>query len=376
MMSDPSEREVLRAAKPGLLVHDDAALNAESPLALLDASPTPISAFFVRNNGALPPVPTSGSRPAPLIVDGEVDHPLSLSVGELAAQFEVIRVTAVLECAGNGRSGFRLPTDGLQWSLGAVGCAEWTGVRMGDVLQAAGLRAGAVYVSHHSADQATEDGGGPALSRGLPLAKALAPETILAFAMNGEPLPFLHGAPLRVVAPGFPGSAWQKWLERLTVLDHEHDGMKMNGTDYRLPRIPVRPGEGWDGIPFDVITDMPVRAMITSPLDGFTTHIGSSIPVRGFAWGGHTPPARVEISGDGGANWVEAFLDPEQESMPFAWRRFHAHIPTVHPGPVEIVACATDLRGRRQPLESATWNPRGYCNNGAQVVRGEVVGGR
>jgi len=373
-MPNTSERELLHAAKPGLVVHEDAALNAESPLALLDDSPTPISAFFVRNNGALPLIPATGSPPARLIVDGEVDYPLSLPVEDLAAQFEVVRVTAVLECAGNGRSGFRSPTDGLQWSLGAVGCAEWTGVRMGDVLRAAGLRPGAEYVAHHSPDLATEGTGGPALSRGLPVAKALAPETILALAMNGEPLPFLHGAPLRVVAPGYPGSAWQKWLERLTVLDHEHDGMKMTGTDYRLPRIPLEPGEPWDGLPFDVITDMPVRAMITSPVEGFTTDSGSSIPVRGFAWGGHTAPARVEVSGNGGVSWVEAFLDPEQEGMPFAWRRFHAQLPAVQPGAVQIVARATDLRGSSQPLDSAQWNPRGYCNNGVQRVGGEVRG--
>ncbi len=372
-MLNLAERSVLDAAKPGLVVHSDAALNAETPLRLLDAALTPVAAFFVRNNGALPAPPTGEWR---LAIDGEVERPLTLDLAELQAQFPVVRVTAVLECAGNGRAGFRAPTDGLQWSLGAVGCAEWTGVRMADVLRAAGVRPGAQYVAHHSPDLATQGPPGPAISRGLPLAKALAPETLLAFEMNGAPLTLLHGAPLRVVAPGFPGSAWQKWLTRLEVRDREHDGMKMNGTDYRLPRVPLEPGKPWGDTPFDVITDMPVRAMITSPLAGFALGPGDPLAVRGFAWGGHVPPARVEVSADGGASWTAAELESGPEGMAFAWRRFAAELPSPAPGQVQLMARATDQLGRSQPLDSAPWNPRGYCNNGVQVVVGEVGGGR
>lgn len=370
-MPPASERTLLAAAKPALTLHDDAALNAEAAPALLDHELTPQPVFFVRNNGALPPPRDPATWR--LVVDGEVDHPLELRVPELSDRFEVVSVRAVLECAGNGRAGFIVPTDGLQWGPGAVGCADWTGVRMADVLEAAGVRQRAVYVAHHSPDRATTGAPGPALSRGLPIEKALAPETLLAFAMNGEPLTFLHGAPLRVVAPGYPGSAWQKWLERISVLNHEHDGMKMTGTDYRLPRNPVALGSAWDTIPFDVITDMPVRAMITRPATGFAAPAGAPLAVRGFAWGGHTPPARVEVSANGGESWVEAFLDAEDDDQPFAWRRFHAHLAPPGPGPVEIVARATDLRGRSQPLGSAPWNPRGYCNNGVQRVRGAVI---
>jgi len=374
MLPHVTERELLGAAKPALRIHDDAALNAEAAPAMLDHELTPEHAFFVRNNGSLPP----RADPAAwrLCVDGEVERVLELSLPELQAQFEIVSIRAVLECAGNGRAGFIIPTDGLQWSLGAVGCAEWTGVRMADVLAAAGVRRNAMYVAHHSPDRATAGAAGPVLSRGVPIAKALAPETLLAFGMNGEPLSFLHGSPLRVVAPGYPGSAWQKWLERISVLDVEHDGMKMTGTDYRLPRSPVALGGSWAEIPFDVITDMPIRAMITSPAPGFVAPANSALPVRGFAWGGHTPPARVEISADGGANWVEAFLDAEQDGAPFAWRRFHAHMAPREPGSLELVARATDLRGRSQPLGSAPWNPRGYCNNGVQRVRGSIENGR
>lgn len=366
------ERELLGAVKPALRIHDDVALNAEAAPALLDHELTPDAAFFVRNNGGLPPAPDPENWR--LRIDGEVDRPLRLSLARLREQFETVSIRAVLECAGNGRAGFAVPTDGLQWSHGAVGCAEWTGVRMADLLTAAGVRGSAMYVAHHSPDRCATDTTTPALSRGIPLAKALAPETLLAFAMNGAPLSFLHGAPLRVVAPGYPGSAWQKWLERITVLDHEHVGMKMTGTDYRLPRAPVTPGTDWRQVPFDVITDMPVRAMITSPASGFTSPVGESIPVRGFAWGGHTPPARVEVSADGGGSWVNAFLDEERDGQAFAWRRFNAHLAPGGSGPIEIVARATDLRGRSQPLGSAPWNPRGYCNNGVQRVKGTIAG--
>src|SRR5581483_1544590 len=274
--SAPAEELRLLGTKR-LRVIEDSALNAEAYPATLDHSLTPIEAFFIRNNGRLPQIDAARWT---LTVDGEVSRQKTWSVAELKSSFEQVDVTAVIECAGNGRIFLDPPTDGAQWSDGAVACARWTGVRMRDLLLACGLEENAVYTGHCSPDVMTDGSGRPALSRGLPIAKAMSPETLIAFAMNGEPLPLLHGAPLRVVAPGFPGSAWQKWLNRIWVRDREHDGEKMTGTDYRLPRHPVAPGQKPDASDFAVIVDMPVKSLITFPAAGAVLKFSEECEVR------------------------------------------------------------------------------------------------
>lgn len=353
--------------KQSLILLDDPALNAETPLPLLDAPLTPNALFFLRNNGIVPEfVPEDWT----LSVEGAVRRPLHLTLDQLRTGFTRHEVVAVLECAGNGRAAFSPPTDGLAWGPGAVGCARWAGVRMADVLNAAGLRPEACYIAHESPDHVLGKPGVPALSRGIPLAKALAPETLLAWEMNGEPLPRLHGAPLRVVVPGYPGSAWQKWLGRLWVRDCEHDGAKMTGTDYRMPRRPYAPGEAPDPADFAVITDIPVKSLITHPAEGFSARAGQQVALRGFAWSGHVPVASVAVSGDGGAAWRAAELEPGEG--PFAWRRFRAQVP-LGATPV-LMARATDAEGRSQPL-APVWNPRGYLNNAVAAVRGAIAAG-
>lgn len=368
MPCHPDEAALLPRLKPGLFVHDDAALNVEPPLDMLRASITPTEAFFIRNNGNLPD--TGAIDDWRLAVDGEVERPGCWSLAELQAEFETVTVTAVLECAGNGRSHFSPATDGLQWRLGAVGCARWTGVRLRDVLARSGVKPAAVYTAHFAPDRLIADPSRPAISRGLPIAKALAPETLVAFAMNGEPLSMLHGGPLRIVAPGFPGSAWQKWLERITLREREHDGEKMRGTDYRLPRQPWQPGEAVDPAEFEVITDMPVKSLIHTPLPGFEVAVGGRLTVAGHGWSGAIPLAGVAVSCDGGATWREAKL--AEGEGPFAWRAFRAEIAVEVPGPLSVVARARDAAGNVQPLEPV-WNPRGYCNNAAQRVAGTAV---
>jgi sulfite oxidase len=368
LSSTEAERRLLAALKPQLRVFNDSALNAEAAPELLDPAITPISSFFVRNNGWLPPEPVGDRGDWTFTIDGEVERTATWSLRNLREDFETVTITAVLECAGYGREDFDPPTDGVQWGRGPVGCARWTGVRLADVLRACGVKASAVYTGHHSADRQTDGSGLPALSRGIPIEKAMASETLLAFEMNGEPLPFLHGGPLRVVVPGYPGSAWQKWLSRLELRDREHDGEKMNGTDYRLPVVPVRPGEPVDEAHFQVITDMPVNSLITSPVEGFSHSAHGSLEIRGFAWSGHVPVQSVAVSADGGRHWQDAQLEEEFER--FAWRRFRT---TIDPGPgaVAIMARATDAQGHAQPLE-APWNPRGYCNNAVNRVRVEA----
>ncbi|MBP0492572.1 sulfite oxidase [Pararoseomonas indoligenes] len=359
----PARNEtLLRAGKENLAVLPDEALNAETPLALLDAPITPVSRFFVRNNGALPSPETRAGWT--LAVDGAVERPMALSIEDLRTRFEVVSLTSVLECAGNSRHGFKQPVDGLSWAEGAVGCARWTGVRLRDVLHAAGIRPEAVYTAHFSPDRAV-GGEGDALSRGLPLWKALAPETLLAFAMNDAPLTFLHGAPLRIVAPGFPGSAWQKWLSRIALRDRVHDGAKMTGYDYRLPSRPVAPGEWPPPEEMAVIEDMPVKSHILSPAEGTALRRGQPATVRGHAWSGHVPLAAVDVSTDGGANWQPAGLG--QQEGAFGWAPFTLNWMPERAGECRILARARDARGRAQPIDPP-WNPKGYANNACHAV--------
>jgi DMSO/TMAO reductase YedYZ molybdopterin-dependent catalytic subunit len=366
------QRALVTAGKPALNILPTVELNAETPAHLLDDDITPTSLLFARNTGTMP-LPTASDIAAwTLAIDGCVRSPRRWTIAELQRQFETVTRTAVLECAGNGRAFFREPAGTVLWQHGAAGCVAWAGVRLGDLLRACEPTPDAVYTGHHSPDMRL-DAQGPALSRGLPIAKALAPETLIAWAINGAPIPPLHGGPLRVVAPGFPGSASQKWITRIEIRDCEHDGERMLNLHYRLPRVPVRPleaGERYDESLFEVIADVPVRAVITSPREDFAAAAGVPLAVRGHAWSGHTPLANVGLSIDGGASWQAAQLGPLPDT--FAWRRFAATLAPPRPGPIEIIARASDLAGRSQPLESAPWNPKGYCNNTVHRVSGRI----
>ncbi|GAA0573270.1 hypothetical protein GCM10008997_22590 [Halomonas salifodinae] len=177
-----------------------------------------------------------------LTIDGEVESPLELSLGELKTRFETITRQAQLECGGNGRAGFNPSPRGNQWVIGAVGNGEWTGCRLKDVLEAAGVGASAVYTAHYGADpHLSGDPGRDALSRGVPIDKALEEQNMLVWGMNGEPLPLAHGGPLRVLIPGWAGSCSQKWVTRIWLREREHDGQGMTGLSYRVPRYPVEP---------------------------------------------------------------------------------------------------------------------------------------
>jgi DMSO/TMAO reductase YedYZ molybdopterin-dependent catalytic subunit len=192
----------------------------------------------------------------------------------------------------------------------------------------------------------------------------------VAFALNDEPLPVLHGGPLRLVAPGYPGSSFQKWLTRIEVRDREHDGERMSDGHYRMPRTPLHYGDPFDHREFDIIADVPVKSLITTPREGFSASAGQPLAIRGHAWSGHTPVAKVELSLDGGRLWQPGDLKPV--SGRFAWRRFAFTSADPPKGEIEIIARATDEDGNAQPMQCVPWNPRGYCNNMVHRVRGRI----
>jgi DMSO/TMAO reductase YedYZ molybdopterin-dependent catalytic subunit len=352
------------------VVLDTPELNAETPAHLLDDDITPIARLFVRNTGAMPALSPADIASWMFTVDGWVRARRSWTVHGLKQEFEAVTETCVMECAGNGRAFFSEPTGPVLWKHGAVGCVRWTGVRLADVLRSCGVLVRAMYTGHHSPDRYLDDSG-PALSRGLPIKKAMAPETLIAFELNGEPISALHGGPLRLVVPGYPGASFQKWLSRVEVRDREHEGERMQDGHYRMPRKPLQYGEPYDPRFFEIITDMPVKSLITAPREGFCSVSEAPLAIRGHAWSGHVPVARVDISIDGGVSWKPADLKPAPGR--FAWRRFDVTLDHPPRGAIEIVARATDAQGRSQSMECVAWNPRGYLNNMVHRVRGEIV---
>ena len=349
--------------KDGLTLLNDRPLNAETPPHLLDDPITPTARHFVRNNG-LPPdeVDAEGWT---LTIDGLVETPLKLTIADLKARFEVVTEALTIECGGNGRAFFEPPAKGNQWTYGAVACSRWTGVRLADVLKAAGVKPEAVYTAHEGADDHLSGKAGKmAISRGVPIAKAMNPHNLIAFAQNDAPIHPMNGAPLRLVVPGWPGSCSQKWLTRVWLRDVVHDGAKMTGTSYRVPNRRVAPGEKVDKKDFVIIEAMPVKSLITAPANGHETGAGP-LQVRGHAWAGDDSVAAVDISFDFGATWAAAKLDAP--ANPYAWQNWSAEITPPGAGYYEIWARATSSTGVTQP-HAIAWNPKGYLNNSMHRV--------
>ncbi|MCB4457887.1 sulfite oxidase [Leisingera sp. McT4-56] len=345
------------AGKDGLTLLNDRPLNAETPPELLDDPITPTERHFIRNNGLAPD--DTSPEGWMLSVDGFVDSPLELSIADLRDRFEVVTLALTLECGGNGRAFFDPPASGNQWTYGAVACSEWTGVRLRDVLQAAGVQDNVVYTAHYGGDgHLSGDPDKLPISRGLPIAKALTDNVLIAFAMNGADLHPMNGAPLRLVVPGWPGSCSQKWLTRIELRDQVHDGPKMTGTSYRVPAYPVAPGDDVPKEDFRIIERMPVKSLITFPANGAAS--GLETEVRGHAWSGDRTVDRLDISYDFGASWQAAELDPPVNEG--AWQNWRSSVRFPVAGYYEIWARAIDSAGEMQRF-AIDWNPKGYLNN-------------
>jgi DMSO/TMAO reductase YedYZ molybdopterin-dependent catalytic subunit len=359
--------------KEGLIVLNDRPVNAETPAHLLDDRVTPGKHLFVRNNGRPPAMADIDPAAWALEIGGEsAARQVTLSIDELKSKFEHHTYQLQLECGGNGRSEFVPSASGNQWSTGAIGCPEWTGVRLRDVLEHVGIRDDAVYVAYYGADlHASGDPTKAPISRGVPVEKALEDESLIAWAMNGEDIPHLNGHPLRLMISGWPGSVSGKWLSKIVIRDRVHDGPKMTGTSYRVPCQPVAPGSEVPEDQLCIIESMPVKSLITFPKSGIEHASGDKLGVRGHAWAGDLKVAEVRVSIDFGATWQPAAL--EAPANRFAWQHWQAELGFPRTGYYEIWARATDRAGRSQPMVLPGWNPKGYLNNACHRIAVQAV---
>jgi DMSO/TMAO reductase YedYZ molybdopterin-dependent catalytic subunit len=317
-----------------MIVLNDKPWNIEAQAHLLDDKVTPNSSMFVRNNGIIHKDidPESWT----LTIEGESTlNKKTYTLTELKSKFEQHSYQLTLECGGNGRSEFDPPAKGNQWTIGAVHCANWTGVRLRDVLEDAGIKSDAVYIGFHSADtHLSGDSAKEPISRGCPMSKALQDETILAYEMNGEDIPLAHGYPLRLVVGGWPASVSGKWVNRISVRNIIHDGTKMQGDSYRVPCEPVAPGEKVKDEDMCIIESMPVKSLITHPKSGGIIKEGRSLNIRGHAWAGELEVEKVEYSIDFGSTWNSCSL--EKPANRLAWQHFSAQIDFPKKGYYEI----------------------------------------
>lgn len=354
--------------KDGLVVLNDRPINAETPAHLLDDNITPASRLFVRNNGIPPALDAVDADNWRIDFGGEsCERPGSMTLAEIKTRFKHHTLQLQIECGGNGRSEFYPPARGNQWTTGAIGCPEWTGVRLRDVLEAVGYRDDTIYIAYEGADaHLSGDASKRPISRGVPLAKALEAESMLVWAMNGEPLPLLHGAPVRMLCAGWPASVSGKWLNRILIRDRVHDGEKMTGQSYRVPCKPVAPGTEVADEDMCIIESMPVKSLITYPKSGVTLAAGESLAIRGHAWAGDHSVRAVHTSIDFGATWQKAKLARPANRL--AWQHFSANLEFPETGYYEVWGRATDSQGNAQPMVLPGWNPRGYLNNACHRI--------
>ena len=349
-----------------MVVHSEQPFNAESAPAALDDAITATDAFYVRSHGDVPEVDPAAWR---LAVHGAVARELSLSLVTLREAFREREVTATLQCAGNRRAGLIALRDipgEAPWGPGATGTATWTGVALADVLALAGPLESAQHVGFVGADVSPEVEPAQRFAGSVPLGKAVRPEVLLAWAMNGEPLSPVHGAPVRVVVPGYIGARSIKWLEEIEVRTTPWPGY-FQDVVYRLLPEDGTPGPGV-GLPLGLVA---LNSEVVSPADGQTVPSGRT-EVRGYAFaGGERYVARVDVSLDGGTTWSPAEL--LDDLGPWAWRHWRIEL-DLPPGDHEIVVRAWDSSAATQPeTEAGLWNPKGYVNNARPRIRVHAV---
>ena len=314
---------------------------------------TPIDRFFVRCHTYTPEVKAADWT---LKVDGSVDRPSAFTLADIK-KLPRVELVGVLECAGNGRSFYQPRVAGTQWAYGAAGNGRWAGARLADVLRKAAIKDSAEHILCDGADVAL--GKMPDFQRTIPVQKALDADTLLAYEMNGRPLSAEHGFPLRVIAPGWAGDSWVKWLQHIEVLDHDFDGFWMK-TAYRHPKQPVAPGAAVDPKDMIPVTDLNVKSIIAAPQSWVKP---GAVKIQGAAWSNSSPVSKVDVSTDGGKQWRAAKLLGEKTK--YGWRLWQCDW-KAEEGRHDLIARATNEAGQAQPL-SEEWNPSGYLWNVAQV---------
>jgi sulfane dehydrogenase subunit SoxC len=332
--------------------------NHGMPLEALRRDLTPIGLHYLLIHYDVPFVDESTYR---VEVDGEVDRPLSLTLEELRAR-PAAEVTVTMECAGNGRARFSPRPFSQPWLLEAVGTAVWRGVSLRSLLEAAGVRAGAREVVFTGLDRGIEKEIEQLYQRSLPLDEALREEVVLAYEMNGVPLPPQHGAPLRLVVPGWYGMTNVKWLARITVV-HDPFGGYQQSAAYKFRRDEDDEGTA--------VTRMVPRALMVPPgIPDFHSRERTLRPgrvaIEGRAWSGSAPIESVEVSTDGGANWAAATVGRHVNGSRWAWCSW-TYEWDAEPGRHELSCRASDELANAQPI-AAEWNVGGYANNSVQRV--------
>lgn len=359
----PQGQTVEVAGEEGMILRSFRFVDLETPVEYLDAWLTPVPHFFVRNHMHEPS--ELDARDWRLSIGGEVEKPMTLSLAELS-KMEAHSVVNTLECAGNGRGLQRPQVPGIQWGKGAVSTARFSGPRLREVLQRAGVKPTGKHVMFRGLDEVP--GKVPPFIRSIPIEKALDGDTLVATHMNGSPLTKHHGFPARALTPGWVGAASCKWLTEIKVLESEFAGNFMNPA-YRLPNHPVQPGETVKPEETHPLTGLSVKSVISGPSDGANLKAGK-IAVHGAAWAGEADITKVEISTDGGANWNPAKLGHEEAH--YAWRLWSYEWEPAKGGDYTILSRASDTQGRTQPA-SAAWNPSGYLYNAVDQVRIHVA---
>ena len=333
--------ETPSAAFPGRIVRMQEPKNLESPLAALEVPITPIEQFYVRSHFAVPKLDVKTWK---LKVEGLVETPLELTYEDIL-KLKSVTKPITLECAGNGRVFLTPAARGLQWGFGGVSTGNWTGVEIAAILDKAGVKPGASEVIFVGADQgavtADPQSPGPiAFDRGIPFAKILKPECLLAYQLNGEALPPSHGYPLRALIGGWYGMSSIKWLTRIIVTDKPYQGFWQT-LDYSY-------FERRHGLPSSVpVTSMDPKAIIAQPSLGEVVPVGKAYKIRGAAWAGERKVGTVELSVDGGKTWEQTAV--EKQESPLAWAFWsYAWTPAVR-GPASLLVRCTDAAGNRQP---------------------------
>ncbi|MEM6345528.1 MAG: sulfite oxidase [Bacteroidota bacterium] len=349
-----------------LTILNDRPWNVETPPHLLDDLYTPAEVLFVRNNGIPPQNPDATNWT--LTIGGEsAKQSKTYTIAELKSKFQQHTLQLTIECGGNGRAEYNPPAKGNQWTTGAVGSPRWTGVRLKDVLNDCGINSDAVYIGYYGKD--THLSGDPkkvVISRGVPMRKALEDESLIAWAINGEDLPLMNGYPLRLVFGGWPASTSGKWLSRIDIRNQVHDGPKMTGKAYRVPKLPVAPGAIVADEDMKIIESMPVKSLLTYPRSGGMIAFGRTLEVRGKAWAGDLSVKLVEVSIDFGQTWQPTRLEAPKNRL--AWQPWKAELKFPQKGYYEVWARATDSNGKAQPMIVPGWNPKGYLNNACHRI--------